>query len=518
MTYGWAIMATVMALGVLAYFGVFTPGKYVSSNAVVSPPFYINAWDIQETGITLELKNNGGEKYRIQSIDIENCGINNNLVIISTSGLETMIVPCDLSNYTNFKGDITIKYRKLSNNSVDLTSTGTITGRVGKSGISNCTYGPWIDRECGLNNCTTGEMYQNQSILSGTGCVEVNRCVANETCCNYNPWTDQGCGLGNCTAGEMYQNRTAINGSAFCTATEICTPSSTCGSIPLSTCTQLQNISNNLTKDYFLINDINCSETITWNNKSGFEPIGASSNPFEGKLEGFGFEISDLYINRPGTNDVGLFSYISNTAIINKVGLTNVNITGDSTLGSLIANNLGAIDNCYSTGSVNGNERSGGLIGSNLGTISNSYSTASVSSSISSAGGLVGTSKGTSIITTSYATGNVNGILDVGGFIGMNSGNITDCYATGNVTGFSTMGGFAGSNAGGEIISNSFYNNHTGNPDICVGTGGTVDCTAIPNNEPYFYDVENPGNPPMTNWSFPPWSSANDDVDFPILA
>ena len=28
MTYGWAILAAVVVIGVLAYFGVFSPGKY----------------------------------------------------------------------------------------------------------------------------------------------------------------------------------------------------------------------------------------------------------------------------------------------------------------------------------------------------------------------------------------------------------------------------------------------------------------------------------------------------------
>ena len=66
MTYGWAILAAVIAIGVLAYFGVFSPGKYVTGNAVVNPPFYINAHNARaSTGVTLEIKNNGGEDYEI---------------------------------------------------------------------------------------------------------------------------------------------------------------------------------------------------------------------------------------------------------------------------------------------------------------------------------------------------------------------------------------------------------------------------------------------------------------------
>ena len=64
MTYGWAILAAIIAIGVLAYFGVFSPGKYVAGTAVVSAPFYVNAWNVQANGgngdsvVILELKNN----------------------------------------------------------------------------------------------------------------------------------------------------------------------------------------------------------------------------------------------------------------------------------------------------------------------------------------------------------------------------------------------------------------------------------------------------------------------------
>ncbi len=60
MTYGWAILAAIIAIGVLAYFGVFSPGKYTSGSAVVTSPFYANAWNVKaSSGVTLELKNNG---------------------------------------------------------------------------------------------------------------------------------------------------------------------------------------------------------------------------------------------------------------------------------------------------------------------------------------------------------------------------------------------------------------------------------------------------------------------------
>ncbi|MCK5449465.1 hypothetical protein KAI32_01220, partial [Candidatus Pacearchaeota archaeon] len=38
MTYGWAILAAVIAIGVLAYFGVFSPGKYLPEICTLTAP------------------------------------------------------------------------------------------------------------------------------------------------------------------------------------------------------------------------------------------------------------------------------------------------------------------------------------------------------------------------------------------------------------------------------------------------------------------------------------------------
>ena len=132
MTYGWAILAAVIAIGVLAYFGVFSPGKYTTGTAVVTPPFYVNAWNAKaSTGVTLELKNNGGVAYNISRVSIDNCGNYSTPVQVDTSSATTITVTCSpvLSAGDNFKGDITISYTK-EDSSVELTSTGTIAEKI----------------------------------------------------------------------------------------------------------------------------------------------------------------------------------------------------------------------------------------------------------------------------------------------------------------------------------------------------------------------------------------------------
>lgn len=43
MTYGWAILAAIIAIGVLAYFGVFNPSRLAGSTAIINTPLNIPA-------------------------------------------------------------------------------------------------------------------------------------------------------------------------------------------------------------------------------------------------------------------------------------------------------------------------------------------------------------------------------------------------------------------------------------------------------------------------------------------
>ncbi|MCT7520348.1 beta strand repeat-containing protein, partial [Aliarcobacter cryaerophilus] len=249
--------------------------------------------------------------------------------------------------------------------------------------------------------------------------------------------------------------------------------------------TQLQNINNSniLTKNYYfnLLNNLSSSTSDytnlasnTANGGLGWNPIGDSSNMFNGTFDGLGFTISNLYINRPTQNFVGLFGY-TNNATIKNIGLKDVNITGSVYVGGLVGYNDGTISNSYATGSVNGDYSIGGLVGINEGgRISNSYASGTVGGD-SYVGGLVGINSGT--ITNSYASGNVIAQYNpVGGLVGYNDGTISNSYTSGNVTGQSEVGGLVGYN--NRAISNSFYDNTKFSGDG-VGAGTQTGVTRL---------------------------------------
>ncbi len=201
-------------------------------------------------------------------------------------------------------------------------------------------------------------------------------------------------------------------------------PETTSDLLYISNVEELQAMRNDLGGHYVLDNDIDASETWNWNNWEGFDPIGATYDaPFTGSLNGNGHVIRNLYINC-GRETVGLFGFTSETAVIENLGLENVQIQGGwHGLGALVGRLEGSVSQCYATGTVFDSKRSdssiGGLIGKNTGRVTNSYS----------------------LVNVDGSTGNNS---NVSGFIGYNeSPNLQNNYAIGTVEGSGTLCGFA---------------------------------------------------------------------------
>ena len=182
--------------------------------------------------------------------------------------------------------------------------------------------------------------------------------------------------------------------------------------------TDLQGIEGKLAGHYALGSNINAAPSASWNAGEGFTPIGSSTTPFTGTFEGFGHLIGTLSIDRPSSNDVGLFGETSSRSVIQNVGLSSGIVSGAGAVGELVGQSGGVVNDSYATGSVAGSgNQVGGLIGENAGTVIESHATGSVSGVGNGVGGLVGENDHT--ITDSYATGKVTGSgLEVGGLVG----------------------------------------------------------------------------------------------------
>jgi hypothetical protein len=240
----------------------------------------------------------------------------------------------------------------------------------------------------------------------------------------------------------------------------------------------LDNVRNYLSSHFIVINDLDLGSigytelaSATANEGKGWQPMGtiAVNDAFVGSFDGQGYEICDLFINRPDESDVGLFGVVEELGVIENVGVVaNGNVTGYDDVGGLVGKNEGTVSNSYSTGNVTGNLNVGGLVGYNfnVGTVTDSYATGSVTGE-DNVGGLVGWNRKT--MSNSYATGNVTGDDNVGGLIGKNSDTASNSYATGSVTGEDNVGGLVGRNDDGSTASNSYA---TGNVTGELHVGG----------------------------------------------
>jgi len=232
----------------------------------------------------------------------------------------------------------------------------------------------------------------------------------------------------------------------------------TLGAAGSTTGTDLQGINGNLAGFYALGSNIDAAATAAWNAGAGFTPIGTAANPFTGTLEGLGHTVSQLVIDRPTINNVGLIGYAADDSAVRDLGLIGGSVNGANYVGALVGFNGGAVTNSYATGTVSGSNYVGGLVGAvngtTYGTITGSHATGNVSGKLN-VGGLAGVNKGSiyaddfypvGIVSNSYATGNVTGAGNVGGLVGGNEGGVESSFATGNVSGGNNVGGLVGAN------------------------------------------------------------------------
>lgn len=123
---------------------------------------------------------------------------------------------------------------------------------------------------------------------------------------------------------------------------------------------------------YFILEaDIDMTDWIAENNPSqGWTPIGTVDKPFTGKFNGNGYRIKNLVINRPETDYIGLFGYISNDCEITNITIENANYTGHDFIGGIAgfcdvnsSHDQTPLNSCSIYGKITGNNNVGGIVG-----------------------------------------------------------------------------------------------------------------------------------------------------------
>ena len=244
-----------------------------------------------------------------------------------------------------------------------------------------------------------------------------------------------------------------------------------------------------------LANDIDATNTLSWNMGAGFSGIGngdSLTHHFTGTFDGKQNIISKLYINDTinDFNKVGMFNQVSNATIKN-THLKDVSITSaHRETGGLIGETSGdsTIDSNRISGSVTSQSSAGGLIGrvdnkpgqtTNSTTITNNISLANVTGG-GVAGGILGSlfsSDTTVLIKGNYSEGNIEANNYVGGIAGYtNSGSLINNSSAASVS-LDFTAAAAGRFAGGIIGEPRSHNPFEITGNLFTGTVNVYNTT-----------------------------------------
>jgi filamentous hemagglutinin family protein len=250
---------------------------------------------------------------------------------------------------------------------------------------------------------------------------------------------------------------------------------------------QLQLIAENLGGNYYITSSLDMSVTQDtsdiWSS-TGFVPIGVDPNnegvAFTGYVDGEYEQISNLYINLPESDDVGLFGYTGAGASINYISMNGSSITGDDNVGGVVGNNNGSVT--YSQNNANqeysesvqfqdvetnqavsgtGNNI-GGIVGLNGtgGEVSQDTNNGLVEGGegSSAVGGIAGGNLGKVEQSINDGTVGSGAETDVGGLVGDNAGTVDNSYNYDDavISGFSNLGGLVGLNESTGILETSY--------------------------------------------------------------
>ncbi|MCX8486667.1 MAG: MBG domain-containing protein, partial [Crocinitomicaceae bacterium] len=231
--------------------------------------------------------------------------------------------------------------------------------------------------------------------------------------------------------------------------------------------TSLQGMNNSQGSLYALGANIDASDTINWNGGLGFMPVNVG-----GGLDGLGHVVSNLTINRPAQDYVGMISATYQSAKVSNIGLSGGSITGNNIVGGLIGMSAfgGVVSNSFSNANVTGALFVGGLVGYAPGalTITKSYNSGAVTG-YSNVGGLIGQSMGGLQLSQSFNLGQITATApnsffygNAGGLVGSASGaNIEDVFNLGRVQSTNSaavIGGVVGDATDNSVIQRSYNN------------------------------------------------------------
>ena len=130
MTYGWAILVVLAAIGALAYFGVLKPQAFLPEQCILVPGVACLDFKVTSNETTLFLSNSLGRDIQITNLAVGNCSQVFNQELKNGDQLEFTLSGCNNGNVgEKFKKDIIIEYTS-KDSGLEKTIKGTLSAKI----------------------------------------------------------------------------------------------------------------------------------------------------------------------------------------------------------------------------------------------------------------------------------------------------------------------------------------------------------------------------------------------------
>jgi hypothetical protein len=148
MTYGWAILVVLAAIGALAYFGVLSPEKFLPEKCTISPGIDCAGFDVRTTSAVFSLRNGMGKDLEVLGVSVGDKCCNGDITCNSTQTTITPTLPAPFPNGEliniqlgpdancangalgdRFRGNIVVRYKEKMTGIIKLTD-GSVVGRI----------------------------------------------------------------------------------------------------------------------------------------------------------------------------------------------------------------------------------------------------------------------------------------------------------------------------------------------------------------------------------------------------
>ncbi|AJQ97313.1 hypothetical protein [Gynuella sunshinyii] len=224
------------------------------------------------------------------------------------------------------------------------------------------------------------------------------------------------------------------------------------------------------------------TDDLYWNSGAGWDPIGSAEAPFNAEFNGHDHTLYNLYIDRTGEDNIGLFAAMSNGRIYNVTidgSSREVSVAGNNNTGVLVGSLLSLDDEQIYTFAFEHNIISGNVSGgNNVGLLAGSLRS------------LANYNDHRLIVTDNQLSGTVDGLDRVAGVVGYINGpdldsatgltaSISDNQVSAVISGDNYVGGLAGhidvtQEYNGDDKTSMTSNSISGNITGTINVGGLI--------------------------------------------